>query len=136
MLRKVRTGGVTAVAPDQSLDLSLNPSLVLLQGHQPQVAHRKGHKLVTTACLTSPFGCTRSHIVPGACYGRFLGSGMTSDASSFGTLGEQCWVKRVEDSLKLARRRLLGIKMEDYKSVRSLCLAELHNVSALAYRRR
>ena len=79
MPRKVRTGGVMAVAPDQSLDLSLNPSLMLLQGHRPRVAHRKGHELVTTACLKSPFGCTRSHIVPGTCYGRFLGSGITSD---------------------------------------------------------
>jgi hypothetical protein len=97
--RKVRTGGVTAVVRDQSLDLSLNPNLMLRQGHQPRVAHRKGHELVTAACLTSPFGCTRSHIVPGACYGRFLRSGITSDAFRLRIIGrEQCWVKRAEDS--------------------------------------
>jgi hypothetical protein len=40
--------------------------------------------------------------------------------------------------MKLARRRLLDIKMERHESVQSLCLAELHNVSklmALACRR-
>lgn len=138
MPRKVRTGGVMAVAPDQSLDLSLNPSLMLLQGHQPRVAHRKGHELVTAACLTSPFGCTRSHIVPGACYGRFLGSGITSDAFRLQIIRRAMLGKKGGGFMELARRRLLDIKMEHHESVQPLCLAELHNVSklmALACRR-
>jgi hypothetical protein len=45
-----------AVAPDQSLDLNLSSSLMLPQGHQPRVAHRKGRELVIAACLMSPFG--------------------------------------------------------------------------------
>jgi hypothetical protein len=109
--RKVRTGGVAAVAPDQRLDLSLNPSPMLRQDHQPRVAHRKGHELVTVACLTSPLGCTRSHIVLGTCYGRSLRSGITSDALRLRVIGrEQCWVKRGGGFMKLARRRLLDIK--------------------------
>lgn len=96
-----------AVAPDQSLDLSLNPSL-MLQGHQPRVAHRKDHELVTVACLTSPFGCTRSRIVPGACYGRFLGSGITSDTFRLRIIGRAMLGKKGGGFIEISAAQVIG----------------------------